>query len=160
MAKLLRRVSLLSLLIWQSPAVAQIMLHDFWVRQMPPGASVNAAYGLIMNHGAQPVMITDVTSVAADRATLHETLQEDDRVRMKAVGQVTIEPGQTLALAPGGMHVMLMGLDTSRSVDGVLPICFLSKDSTGHTDSVCTEAVTKAMVSPNGAVHSEQHQHH
>ena len=160
MATLLRRFLFLSLLIWQSTASAQVMLHDFWVRQMPPGARVNAAYGVIMNHGAQPVIITHVSSTAADHATLHETVQDMDRVRMEAVDQVTIAPGQSLVLAPGGMHVMLMGLDTTRPADSLVPICFSSEDAAGHTDSLCTEAVTKAMTSPNGAVHSEHHQHH
>ena len=38
-----------------SLAYAQEMLHwkDAWIRSMPPGAQVSAAYGILMNHSDQ-----------------------------------------------------------------------------------------------------------
>ena len=38
---------------------AQDLLHwkDAWMRSMPPGAQVTAAYGQLMNHGDQPVTL-------------------------------------------------------------------------------------------------------
>ena len=45
-------------------SLADEMLHwrDAWVRSLPPGTAVTAAYGSLMNHGSDTVTIVNVTS--------------------------------------------------------------------------------------------------
>ena len=47
-----------------SPIAAEEMLHwqGAWVRSLPPGAEVTAAYGTLMNHGAEVVSIANINS--------------------------------------------------------------------------------------------------
>lgn len=69
-----------------------------------------AAYMAIRNDGTQTCTLMAVTTRAAAKAELHGTREEGGMMRMIAIGPVDIGPGETLALAPGGDHLMLMGL--------------------------------------------------
>ena len=63
---------------------ASEMLHwkDAWVRSMPPGAQVSAAYGILMNHGDQPVTLSSVSSDISGAAEMHEVIADGDQRRM------------------------------------------------------------------------------
>ncbi|MEM8571958.1 MAG: copper chaperone PCu(A)C [Pseudomonadota bacterium] len=52
-------------------------------------------------------------AVRADfpRMELHTTIEEDSIMRMMQVEAIEIPAGETVALEPGGFHVMFMGLD-------------------------------------------------
>ena len=88
----------------------KISLHDGWARETGQ-SDVAAAYVTIENKGAADKLI-GVRS-AAGEATLHETTMNDGVMRMRAIdpaqGMVVPSNGK-LALAPGGAHVMIMGL--------------------------------------------------
>ena len=88
----------------------KISAHDAWARET--GASDMAAvYVTIENKGGADEL-TGVRANIAD-ATLHETTMEDGVMRMRPIeaGQGLVVPSNgKLVLAPGGAHVMLMGL--------------------------------------------------
>ncbi len=74
-------------------------------------AMSGAGYMTITNTGPDPDRLL---AVRADfpRVTLHGTETDAQGVtRMVPVEGIAIAPGETVTLAPGGMHVMFMGLD-------------------------------------------------
>jgi copper(I)-binding protein len=73
-------------------------------------AKSGAVYLTLMNHGASPDRLIAVKSPAADRASLHQTIEENGVARMQPVTAVDLAPGASVELAPNGTHVMLMGL--------------------------------------------------
>jgi copper(I)-binding protein len=86
---------------------APLAVSEAWVRAMPPGATTTAAYLSIENHSREPRVLASVTSPQFARAELHETRMDDGVARMRAVDSLALAPGERVALAPGGLHLML-----------------------------------------------------
>ena len=86
---------------------AVVAFNEAWVREAPPGASMNAAYGELDNTGGQIVEITSFTSEQYGSVSLHETVHSDGKSRMRAVPVLSLAPGEAVQLEPGGMHLML-----------------------------------------------------
>lgn len=84
-----------------------------------PGA-VAAVYLTLENLGASDERLLAVRS-AAEASELHETVHEGDTARMEARPEgFALPAGGTLALVPGGKHVMLVGLPGALAVgDGL-----------------------------------------
>lgn len=80
------------------------------VRAMPPGLSLSAAFVVLHNTGSHPVTLVGARTPVAERAELHRTRQQGDQVRMEPVERVAIPAGERLALEPGGLHLMLLGV--------------------------------------------------
>lgn len=83
--------------------------HPF-ARATPPAARTGAGYFTLTNTGTTEDRLVAVTGEAAQRIEIHETTVTDGIARMRPVAGVVIAPGETVELAPGGMHLMLMGL--------------------------------------------------
>jgi periplasmic copper chaperone A len=81
-----------------------------WARATPPGTTVGAAYFAITNPGPLADALLDASTPAAARVELHRTEVRDGLSQMRPAGELQIGPGQTLRVAPGGLHVMLTGL--------------------------------------------------
>ena len=85
-------------------------ITDQWVREAPKSAKTGAGYLTIKNNGT----VSDVLfGVEADfpRVIIHGTKTESGVKKMYHVDNLAIDAGQTVALQPGGFHIMFMGLD-------------------------------------------------
>lgn len=86
---------------------ADFLLEDGWVRAMPPGSNMTAAYGRFSYHGATTIEIASFRSDSYGDVSFHQTTIENGISRMNPAVW-TQEPGSTLVLEPGGYHLMLM----------------------------------------------------
>ena len=112
---------------------------------MPPGRRMTAAYLRIVNDGTEAVVVDGVSASQGD-ASLHETVVVEGQSRMRAVDALSVPAGGDVALEPGGLHMMLMGL-TSTPVEGEhLRLCIHSSDAV-----VCTDAVVSREAPPPAA---------
>ncbi|MCC5861401.1 MAG: copper chaperone PCu(A)C [Gammaproteobacteria bacterium] len=84
-----------------------VVIEEAWIREAPPGARALAGYMQLRNQGGDPVALLFANSDTFDRIELHQTLHDDGRMRMVEVDHVPLPPGQTVAFAPGGLHLML-----------------------------------------------------
>lgn len=103
-----------------SPAWAAndgVSVHDAWARASTGAHKTGAAYLSIVNAGDAPDRLVAASTPAAERAELHAHLHEGGVMRMRRVDAVEVHPGEPTVLAPGGLHVMLLGL-TRRLVEG------------------------------------------
>jgi copper(I)-binding protein len=92
-----------------SPAAgATLEVHDAWIRETPPTASVLAAYMIITNTGGEPAAITAITSPDFERTELHRTIVEFGIASMAPIEKLEIPAGEKISLEPGGIHLMLM----------------------------------------------------
>lgn len=99
-------------------AVAQagdVSVEEGYVRAMPPGQPVSAAFMTLSNAGKQVRTVVAFSTPVAARAELHRSVREGDQVRMEELAQLTIAPGEQVKLAPGGLHLMLIGMQRSPS---------------------------------------------
>ncbi len=104
-----------------------ISVKDPWVRQNPPGTSVTAAYMVIENPAGADELL-EVSCGCSAEASLHviEMKEGSDSMVMKEVSSIAVPPGASVALSPGGSHVMLMGLSGDMGESVVLELRFRS----------------------------------
>ena len=134
---------------------ADEMLHwrTLWVRSMPPGATVSAAYGELMNHGDKTVTVASVSSDVSDSAEMHEVIAEGDQRRMAQLTSIDIAPHQTLIFEPGGRHIMLLDI-TAPPIEGeTVEICAVSAAGT----RACTEAAVRRQPPAEQDTHANHH---
>lgn len=89
--------------------VGSIVIERPWARATP--VKVGGAYMTIRNRGTGPDRLVKVASPAAEKAEIHETRIESGTAMMRATGALELKPGATVELKPGGLHLMLMGLE-------------------------------------------------
>ena len=81
---------------------------DAWARAPLPGRSTTAAYMTLSNNSGETLVIDRISSPQFGRVEVHDTEVSDGMLRMRKIDALRIAPGGSLALAPGGMHLMLM----------------------------------------------------
>ena len=79
-----------------------------WIRAMPPGMKMTAGFGRLHNAGSEAIELTTFTSLQFGDVSLHRTELVDGVSRMREVPSLIIAPGESVALEPGGYHLMLM----------------------------------------------------
>lgn len=96
-----------------------------WSRATPGGASVAAGYFVLKNTGAAGDRLVSATAPFAGRVEIHEMAVKDGVMTMRPLpAGLEIPAGATVALKPGGYHLMFLDLKTplkeGTKVDGTL----------------------------------------
>ena len=110
------RLSLLLCLL-PLPALAEIEIHDPIAVRAYPAAPTGAVYATLANTGDTADRLVSVTADLARRAQLHATTQNaDGTMGMVPQDGLDLPAGAEVALQPGGLHVMLLGLAAGDAV--------------------------------------------
>lgn len=86
----------------------ELEFSDAWVRALPPGMGMTAGFGSLHNSGARELQLVAYSSPQFASVSLHRTETVDGVSRMREVPELRLGAGETLELAPGGYHLMLM----------------------------------------------------
>jgi hypothetical protein len=114
MKKILRSIRSLActgVLAWTcvlAAASQDLSFEDAWIRATPPGMNMTAGFGQLHNTGAGAIELVSFSSPEFADVTLHRTELVDGVSRMREVPLLRIPAGETVELAPGGYHLMLM----------------------------------------------------
>jgi len=128
--------------------VGPIHIAQPWARATPKGAAAGAAYMTITNTGKTPDKVNCVSSDASAECQIHTMTMDNGVMKMRPVeGGLEIKPGETVTLAPGGLHMMLVNLkrplepgksvmatlkfDNAGSVDVTYPIAAIGAAAPG-----------------------------
>lgn len=103
-------------------------VREGWVRLPPMAMPMTAGFGRIENRCPAPVTIVGVSSPAFAETSLHETRIVDGVSRMRAVAELQVDPGQSVVLEPGGLHLMLMRPHAPLQAGSRIVIEFALKD--------------------------------
>jgi periplasmic copper chaperone A len=91
--------------------VGDLEIGHPWSRATPAGAKVAGGYFTITNNGSAPDRLVSISSDVSEKAELHEMGVKDGVMTMRPVaGGLEIPAGGKVALAPGGYHLMFIGL--------------------------------------------------
>ncbi len=100
----------LVLLLLPTLVRAELLVEDGFVRGLPPGQSVTAAFMTLKNPGTVDLVLTEGRSPVAEKVEFHQHSHEGGMMRMRQVPQLLVPAGGELTLAPGDLHLMLIGL--------------------------------------------------
>jgi copper(I)-binding protein len=135
----------------QTPAIA---LEGAWVRALPPTQSNTAAYLTVSNPGGTPVEIVGGSADLADSVEIHTSREIDGYMRMEQLAGLSVAPGESVQLSPGGTHLMLLGLARMPAPGETLRLC-LNLASGGE---VCTRAGVRKSAARQQT--DNHHSHH
>jgi len=101
-----------------------VAVADAWVRPMKvlesedaaSGRGNSAVYMTVENTGGSSDTLAGADSPVSERVEIHESFMDGDVMRMREVRALELPPGERVALKPGGLHIMLMGLRESLAV--------------------------------------------
>ena len=151
-------IAVLAIGLWCISAAAQpqstIELADAWVRALPPSQTTTAAYLTVVNRGETAVTVVGASSELADKMEIHTTREIDGYMRMEQLQELPVAAGQSVHLAPGGTHFMLLGLERMPAPGETARLCL--ELATGG--EVCTVAEVRKTVSGQQAGHHQPHQ--
>jgi copper(I)-binding protein len=104
----------LALLTAAPPVLAggdDVVIEGAWSRASIGTSRPGVAYMTLRNTGDAPVVVSDLRTDLAMMPMIHTSTTDTQGVtRMSHMEQVEIAAGETVALEPGGLHVMLMDL--------------------------------------------------
>jgi copper(I)-binding protein len=87
-----------------------IEISNSWARPALKDGN-GAVYFLLQNHSAGSEELTGVSSESAQAVEMHETSMEGDVMKMQQVTSIPIAGKESIEFAPGGLHIMLIGLN-------------------------------------------------
>ena len=109
-----------------------------WSR--PAGQGQNGVIYLeIRNHGGADDRLLAVSTPLAEKVELHRSTMEEGVHRMEAVGSIVVPAGGSVALAPGGLHVMLVGLKFMLMAEETIPVTLTFEHAGAITTGVAVE---------------------
>jgi copper(I)-binding protein len=135
-------------------AGAQPSIHivDAWARATPPGVENGAVYCKITNHGAADKLVGARSSVARN-AEIHTSSSENGVVEMRHIEALPVGAGASVELAPGGTHVMLLGLAAPLAAGTKIALTLVF-EAAGEI------AVEVPVVDARAAPTAHEHEHH
>ncbi|MFO1038245.1 MAG: copper chaperone PCu(A)C [Geminicoccaceae bacterium] len=130
----------------ETAKLGPIGIDDAWARAAPAGMANSAAYMKLENGGAEADKLVSASSPAADMVGLHATTVDSSGVaQMREVEGIEVPAGGSVELAPGGLHVMLMGLKQPLAAGGTLPLTLVFEHAGSVTLDVPVQAATGGM---------------
>lgn len=89
-----------------------ITVEQPWSRASIGDSRPGAAYLVVQNTGTEIRVLTGVETDMAMMPQIHRTTTDANGVsQMAPAGEIEILAGESLTLAPGGLHIMLMRLN-------------------------------------------------
>lgn len=81
-----------------------------FARAVPPGQTNSAAFMTLTNGGDTAHVLVSAESNVSEVVELHAHIMEDGMMKMRRLEKIDLPAGETVALEPGGLHLMLIGL--------------------------------------------------
>lgn len=134
--------------------VGSIKIDHPWSRATVAGIPNGAAYFVLENNGDADDRLLSASSSVAKTVELHTHIKDGEVMRMRQVENIEIPAGQTVALQPGGLHVMLLGLNEPLA-DGTQFSMTLEFEQAGTVE---VDVVVQLMTGGKGG--HDDHQHH
>ena len=92
-----------------------LTVSDAYIRGLPPGQAVTAAFMTLTNGLNHECRLVGATSPVAGSAEIHAHTHQNGTMSMRPVDEVVLPKGGSVSFEPGGYHLMLFGLQKSLS---------------------------------------------
>ncbi len=99
-----------------------LTIENAWSRATIGAGRPGVFYVEITNTGSSDDALLGIATPAAGMPMLHETVVNDGIASMPHAMSIPVPAGQSVQLAPGGYHGMLMGLTEALKEDDSFPV--------------------------------------
>ncbi|HRY23892.1 MAG: copper chaperone PCu(A)C [Geminicoccaceae bacterium] len=121
--------------------VGEITIDHPWARATAAQQANGAAY-LVVDNGGEADRILGAASPVAGRVELHNHIDDNGVMRMRRVEAIDLPAGETTALAPGGLHIMLFELGAPLVVGETFPLTLTLEQAGAVEVEVTVEPVS------------------
>jgi copper(I)-binding protein len=146
-------VAVAALLLAAPAAGAQtVTVEQPWARATAPQAQAGAVYATLT--AATADRLTGASTPVAASVQVHENIHDNGVVRMRELeGGLPLEPGKPVTLAPGGYHLMLIGLKQQLKPGDSFPLTLSFANEPPVTVTVPVAAAGAAAAVPMDHMH-------
>jgi copper(I)-binding protein len=127
----------------QSQAGSPVNVLDPWIRATVPAQKATGAF--MQLRASRAARLVGASSPAAGRVEIHQMEMQGHTMRMHAVDGVDLPAGQAVNLAPGGYHIMLLGLRRQLKEGEQVPLTLTVQGADGKRDNVTLTVPVKAL---------------
>lgn len=107
----------------------QVTIKEPWVRGTVAQQKATGAFMQISTDKEVRLIDAKAPANIAGVVEIHEMAMDKDVMKMRQIKGLDIVPGRTMALKPGGYHVMLMDLQQQLKGGDTVPITLTFEDS-------------------------------
>jgi copper(I)-binding protein len=132
-----------ALAVAASASHAQVTVSNAWIRGTVPVQKTTGAF--MQLESKQATRLVGVSTPVAARAELHQMSMQGDVMKMAEVDGIDLAPGQKVALASGGYHVMLMELKRQLKEGEKVPLTLTFANGKGKKTTQVVEATVKPL---------------
>ena len=161
MKKMIQVISAISLsaaaFLVHSNALAQVTVKDAWVRGTVAQQKATGAFMTITS--TQDAKLISVSSKAAKSVELHTMEMENNVMKMRQIDGVSLAAGKAVELKPGGMHIMLMGLNEQAKEGDVINFTLVVEGKDKKQQSIEVKATVKALGAQKPATSAPSNAH-
>ncbi|MDD5176588.1 MAG: copper chaperone PCu(A)C [Sterolibacterium sp.] len=97
-----------ALTLFSTLVSAEVSVKDAWVRGTVAGQTATGAFMELT--ASENAALLSVASSVAGVAEVHEMSMDNGVMKMRALPRLDLPAGKSVALKPGGYHIMLMDL--------------------------------------------------
>lgn len=117
-----------------------------FIRAVPPGQANSAAFLTLTNGSSVPHSLKSATSPVANTVELHTHTNNNGVMEMRQVPQIDVPAKGQVTLAPGGLHIMLIGLKQDLKPGETASVTLNFEDGS----TVVVDAPIKEVTPPGG----------
>jgi periplasmic copper chaperone A len=118
---------------------SDIRVENAWSRAAMQGGT-GVVYLTITDAGG-PDRLLSITAPVANKAELHESVTGQGVAKMRGIAALPITPRRPVQLAPGGYHIMLMGLKQALKEGESFPVTLNFE----HSGAITTTVAVRGM---------------
>lgn len=127
-------------------ANAQVAIDAPWVRASVPRQPATGAFMRLT--AARDLRLVGARSPAAEQVEVHEMAMQGQMMRMRQVAALDLPKGRAVALAPGGYHLMLIGLQRPLRAGEKVALTLLLEDADGKRSEQQVQAEVRPLATP------------
>ena len=105
-------------------------MTDGYIKASIPGSDVTAAYMTISNATNKAITLQKISSTISDRVEIHEHSMSNGMMRMREVGQITIDANSKVVLQPSSLHLMIFSIKQKITEKDVIPFTLYFSNET------------------------------
>jgi len=135
----------LSANLYAGSAADAVQADGAYARAVPPGQSNSAAFITLINPSDADHALVSAESNAAKAAELHSHTMEEGMMKMRQVEKIDLPAGEKVKLEPGGLHLMLIGLERQLSPGEEIDMTLVFEDGSRRTLTAPVKKVQDTM---------------
>ncbi|NWG87514.1 MAG: copper chaperone PCu(A)C [Hydrogenophilaceae bacterium] len=133
----------LGLALSTAAGAAEVKIDDAWARATAPGQNVGGVFMTLTADG--DLSLVGGSSPAAGTVEQHTKRIDQGMMVMRKIDNIALPKGKKVELAPGGLHIMLIGLKNPLKAGEQVPLTLTVRDAKGKSQQLKVKAEVREM---------------